>query len=1236
MSNTQPEENNQKKEEIQKSIKILIECPLKKRYTLEYVKDFDTILTIKHAVNEIPDLCFYTSYHFELYLPGNNKAEVLSDYSDLSKYEIVDDTVFKMIMNNYNLSSVKQHIANLREKLRQPPNTTTTDPSSLEIPEVVKRFAVAVQQATEELSKQEEERLKKAQETSGDKKPEEQDLSKIPKVAMNMPKDEPVLPLPNPDDQKTTESTPAAKEIEKTDDKVDTEAISNSLKSQAELFPSLLQKMPINDIPVLPDLTAMYKAKTNTDVIPQYEIPICLKSISHSGWNPPPPNRKLLGDLLYLDIETLEGETFYITCTITGFYVNKSRKDCFDPTPSARPCHSPHLLGLLKQLSVQFRNQFKLLLSNANERSNKISNNLWDSLTKIPIPEPLKEPEWIVESVNDEKLVMGLYHPYDLDRAEGDLLNHYSLDGQLESTDWNEDFQMSVDIADSELETNEGLEIGKYRAMYSYTINFTKACKDIVTGIFDGSIQPLNPNEPPENYFYLYNNILVTRVCDSRHIYTDCGGDDAAYTLVNQDLLGVRTLNRNENKDPHTILTTIIDFKGSRYIAQGLFPGLLQQTSVHVYGSLDNGNTISYDEEGHKLLTAIYKPLGLGESKVHPLGQPPQPEDEIVLKTTNTSTVYKKPEESVNIVGPVETKLIKGSDGRYYIIDVTNITPRDIVCMKERKEKNLPEEIVMLRMELIQNYYLHLVDIEREKAEKKAKESGKDEEFELPSMELNVNIGGKNKLADDDEKIKKDTETIENICMYLKNDMIQTLVQNLIVGEIQCPDSSFLCTLLHNRGINLRYLGFISNSFADDITKFTMRVKFFIELCETEMLCRSVKHLLRELYKIPGVSDVPAFMLSELFNILFGTPGDSVIPVILNETNSKTKGKEQKHKINLGIVSNNVSKFVEPALNLYKPEEIWDKIEDFISKHFDYKLRLFTNPYKSKIDPLVYGLTQRYAVLRRLCMMCGIKINSRNYDFTISNPFSPEDIIDIIPVIKNCIPSSPLPSIQPLIDQAYQYLNIGNYAVAFQIVQQCVLTMLQVTGFAQEDMSICLSTLSVILHNLGDIKTAIDHQKRCARLLTTLYGEGSSRLVRVLESLAIFYHESGDTPEAINVMKRVIYILDICSGDHSIYNVASYIRLGTMARDIGHLPLALEAYKEAIRRASDDPYGQMAALRPLALTCAISGNFDESVSFQTTYYKICKTVLGDDHEQTKEAKSILERFLKVKAAMTKK
>lgn len=83
----------------------------------------------------------------------------------------------------------------------------------------------------------------------------------------------------------------------------------------------------------------------------------CVESITFSGFNPVPPYRRMVGDLFYLVVRTLDSGEHGITCNVNGFYRNDSlERSNFAPGPSSQrnPCYSYTLVGTIHQLSPAF------------------------------------------------------------------------------------------------------------------------------------------------------------------------------------------------------------------------------------------------------------------------------------------------------------------------------------------------------------------------------------------------------------------------------------------------------------------------------------------------------------------------------------------------------------------------------------------------------------------------------------------------------------------------------------------------------------------------------------------------------------------------------------------------------------------------------------------------------------------------------------------------------------------
>ena len=102
-------------------------------------------------------------------------------------------------------------------------------------------------------------------------------------------------------------------------------------------------------------------SSTSINLINFLKMFSCIKVLSMSMWNPPPGNRKLHGDLLYLYVATIEQKRFHITCNPRGFFVNQSDIETFNPKPAAGAQIYHSLIDLLNTLSPQFKKNFAIL-----------------------------------------------------------------------------------------------------------------------------------------------------------------------------------------------------------------------------------------------------------------------------------------------------------------------------------------------------------------------------------------------------------------------------------------------------------------------------------------------------------------------------------------------------------------------------------------------------------------------------------------------------------------------------------------------------------------------------------------------------------------------------------------------------------------------------------------------------------------------------------------------------------
>lgn len=390
----------------------------------------------------------------------------------------------------------------------------------------------------------------------------------------------------------------------------------------------------------------------------EVQLPTCLKDLRYSAWNPPPGYRKLAGDLLYLEIVSLENpdQTYHVTSSSSGFFVNRSTRDSFDPKPSNEAYRSQTLAGLLIILSPCFKRNFSSI-----QRT---------SIKKHPlelVASPHQVFPWVSPSFG---------HTQDPFRAEDAVTNRIGYEEQIpgQLRDWNEELQSAKELP----KKTQHQRILRDRALYKITCDFIAAATRGAMAVVDGNVMAINPGEEEKMRMYIWNNIFFSFACDSREHYQKYGGDEAAYAAASLDLKGVEIYNKLDLEGLYTLGTVVVDYRGYRIIAQSIIPGILQreQENSVVYGSVDGGKTIATQE---KFLEKL-KTAGLS------------------LKIRPHKVVNEK-EEDTELCSSIECKGIIGADGRHYILDLFRTFPPDVNFLNVDKVSrtlingdDLPEE----------------------------------------------------------------------------------------------------------------------------------------------------------------------------------------------------------------------------------------------------------------------------------------------------------------------------------------------------------------------------------------------------------------------------------------------------------------------------------------------------------------------------------------------------------------
>ena len=398
-------------------------------------------------------------------------------------------------------------------------------------------------------------------------------------------------------------------------------------------------------------------------------LPSCLHSIHYSGWNPPPGPQRLKGDLLYLDITTLEGLSYCITASPQGFYLNSSDKEHFDPAPHQDLGTRSHTLAaLLAQISASFKKNIALHRKELQRRHSFEF-----------IPTPFQVHCWLTHPSR---------HTYNLVRA------HDSLQGRLgheehtlgQLRDWNAELSGSRDLPRETVYHRMVRE----RAIYKVYTDFIDAATQGAQAVIDGNIPALNPTDDERNFLFIWNNIFFSYPYDGRELYKPVGGDRAAYITAAKDLHGIAAIEELDIEGLHTLATALVDYRGHRVVAQSIVPGILQREHDNIleYGTLD-GMKLTRNEKFASLLRGVGQELNIKIEHVY----------------DHEGIVQEMPSS-------VECKGIVGTDGRSYLIDLYRTSPPDMNFDQhtepgtsgEVRKVDIGHKMAMHRREIVESF----------------------------------------------------------------------------------------------------------------------------------------------------------------------------------------------------------------------------------------------------------------------------------------------------------------------------------------------------------------------------------------------------------------------------------------------------------------------------------------------------------------------------------------------------
>ena len=244
-----------------------------------------------------------------------------------------------------------------------------------------------------------------------------------------------------------SEVSEEAKEASLEEMKANIERVKAALPTDGDIFSA--QSVSLKDY----YQEVLYRVSANPDT-PAHASPSpadSIRSIFYSGWNPPPPPRKLRGDLFYLEVHFAvpNAPALHITAQSHGFYINKSSTSIFDPSPASNANFSHELLETLIASSPAISNSWNAISKRIDQELAKSLRNTEEDIATIKANslEPVaalyaqgrgdlvaQVPEWTFRPLDGNRKNKNLN--YDMSRAQDDLCDSFGIEEKGALREW--------------------------------------------------------------------------------------------------------------------------------------------------------------------------------------------------------------------------------------------------------------------------------------------------------------------------------------------------------------------------------------------------------------------------------------------------------------------------------------------------------------------------------------------------------------------------------------------------------------------------------------------------------------------------------------------------------------------------------------------------------------------------------------------------------------------------------
>ncbi|KAJ2712224.1 Intracellular distribution of mitochondria, partial [Coemansia spiralis] len=473
----------------------------------------------------------------------------------------------------------------------------------------------------------------------------------------------------------------------------------------------------------------------------------------------------------------------------------------------------------------------------------------------------------------------------------------------------------------------------------------------------------------------------------------------------------------------------------------------------------------------------------------------------------------------------------------------------------------------------------------------------------------------------------------------LREVSVPALARDLAAYTTSPLSGEALTTAMHQRGINMRYLGMLATLLPADVES----ARNVRRLVVFEMIARAVKHILRGLFQ-QVAPDLHAEAFALVVNALVGV----------------------RYCANPAAHLSPQAK-AAPALAQLSPQSLAADIQAQVARRFRFALA------DDFVEALVSG--SEHILLREVCLKVGAQLALQQYRFAkpdeavvhadvvaamgaagkqtkaakrairervdavLARPLAvlAADVTNFVALAKVSAHSA------SLADEAFEAgrlsLEQGQKGLGLELLLESLALHEQTFGFLHPETARCYAVVSLANYEVAEYAQAADFMTKAVIISERTVGLDNPLTIHNYLNLALYEHARGDTLLALRLMRHAMDLWNLVNSPDHPDLATAHNNIGVMLQSLGRYEDALRFFQSclAIRVALLGAEHVLVAnaQHSLAKAHAVAGDFKSAVQAERDAYKFFLDRFGSDDPRTKETADWLAE-LTVNAVRTAK